>query len=91
MFHPYRFNRSADERVDYFLSDVTVNRDGSLDVREQLSWCAQRAGKSSTAFFETCPKSVTDESGAQSASQLRCFLGAKRDMKSENYVVEPLS
>ena len=86
---PVPLQSLADERVDFFLSDVTVNRDGSLDVRETI--VVRSTGREiKHGILRVLPKSFTDESGTLTQVSYD-VLGAKRDMKSENYVVEPLS
>jgi uncharacterized membrane protein YgcG len=79
----------AEERITSFVSDVTVNADASLNVRETISVTAE-GDVIKRGILRDFPTIYTDRSGQRVTVGFE-VLGVKRDGRAEPYALESLS
>ncbi len=79
----------ARERIHNFISDATVNIDGSLDVTETISINAE-GDEINHGIYRDFPTTYTDHRGVRVVVDFE-VLSVKLDDEAENYVLESLS
>ena len=79
----------AEERIENFLSDVTVNADASLDVRETITVNAE-GREIRRGILRDFPTAYTDRHGVRVRVGFE-VLGVRRDGRDEPYAVESLT
>ncbi|MCB1433280.1 MAG: DUF2207 domain-containing protein [Alphaproteobacteria bacterium] len=79
----------ADERISSFVSDVTVNKDASLTVRETITLNAE-GNQIRRGILRDFPTTYTDRRGVRVVVGFE-VLGVTRDGQKENWSLESLS
>ncbi len=79
----------ARERIQNFVSDATVNTDGSLDVTETISINAE-GDEINHGIYRDFPTTYTDHRGVRVVVDFE-VLSVELDGEAENYVLESLS
>ena len=79
----------AEERITQFVSEVTVNADASLNVRETITVNAE-GDVIKRGILRDFPTTYTDRSGQRVIVGFE-VLGVKRDGRAEPYALESLS
>ena len=79
----------AEERITSFISDVTVNTDASLDVRETITVNAE-GNDIRRGILRDFPTTYTDRHGIRVRVGFD-VLGVQRDGRSEPYALESIS
>ncbi len=79
----------AEEVIRNFISDVTVNDDGSLDVRETIILRSE-GNQIKRGIRRDFPTTYTDKNGVRMRVGFE-VLRVERDGRDENYVVESIS
>ena len=80
---------AAEEVIRNFISDVTVNADGSIDVRETITVRAE-GNEIRRGILRDFPTTYTDNNGVQMRVGFD-VLSVQRDGNSESYSVESIS
>ena len=80
---------AAEEVIRNFISDVTVNADGSIDVRETITVRAE-GNEIRRGILRDFPTTYTDNNGVQMRVGLD-VLSVQRDGNSESFSVESIS
>jgi hypothetical protein len=83
------FPARAQEVIREFLSDVTVNADGSLNVREEITVVSQMR-EIRRGILRDFPTTYTDKNGIRVRVGLE-VLDVERDGRDENFKVESIS
>ena len=80
---------AAEEVIRNFISDVTVNTDGSLDVRETITVRAE-GNEIKRGILRDFPTTYSDRNGVRVRVGFE-VLGVERDGRDETYTVESIS